>query len=279
MLPWKCRKTTSVCVRAWARACVRSLHSCVRSSVLAYVVMFIRFYIRGNELRGNEPVYMRSCPRMGFDLRTWDAWQKPCSTHFYSFFTRFTSPCNANTHFCHFCIWISRDYSFYFHSCITIPFSLNFTWIMNLMTSLLFCSHHPLMLAREAPIRWWSDSTCSPPKLEAMFKRQALSPSSAFFQKSPQVPPWCSALLKGGGTLPTPFISPSGRWRWLPMTSTTWPALVSRGPSLVLLCVKRTVGHQHVGEEVLHWNYLLLRLGVGLHVPPTKDHGRMCSYG
>ena len=154
----------------------------------------------------------------------------------YFFFNRFTSICNSNIFFfccCHFCIWISLYHSFYLHSCITIPFSLNFTWIMNLMTSLLFYSHHSLMLVGQAPIRWWSGSTFSPLKLEVMFGRWALSPSLAFFWKSLWVPPWCSAILRGGGTVPIPFILLSGRWWWLSMTSTAWPALDLRGPSLV----------------------------------------------
>ena len=104
---------------------------------------------------------------------------------------------------------------------------------MNLMTSLLFYSHHSLMLVGQAPIRWWSGSTFSPLKLEVMFGRWALSPSLAFFWKSLWVPPWCSAILRGGGTLPIPFILLSGKWWWLSMTSTAWPALDLRGPSLV----------------------------------------------
>ena len=123
----------------------------------------------------------------------------------YFFFNRFTSICNSNIFFffcCHFCIWISLYHSFYLHSCITIPFSLNFTWIMNLMTFLLFfCgSYHPLMLVGEAP------------KLEAMYRKWA---------------------LRGGGTVPTPFILLSERCRWLPMTSSAWLTLILRGPSLV----------------------------------------------
>ena len=101
------------------------------------------------------------------------------------------------------------------------------------MTSLLFCNHHSLMLVGQAPIRSWSGSTFSPLKLEVISGRRALSPSLAFFWKSLRVPPWCSAILRGGGTLPIPFILLSGRWWWLPMTSTAWPTLDLRGPSLV----------------------------------------------
>ena len=43
---------------AWARVSVCSLHSCICSSVLAYAGMFLRLYVRGNEL-----VYMWSYPR------------------------------------------------------------------------------------------------------------------------------------------------------------------------------------------------------------------------
>ena len=42
-------------LRAWARACIRSLDSCVRSFVLAYAGMFLRFYIRRD-----GPAYARS---------------------------------------------------------------------------------------------------------------------------------------------------------------------------------------------------------------------------
>ena len=49
----------SIFLRAWARVCVCSLHSCVRSSVLAYASMFLRLYICRNEL-----AYAWSCPRM-----------------------------------------------------------------------------------------------------------------------------------------------------------------------------------------------------------------------
>ena len=45
--------------------------------------------------------------------------------------------------------------------------------------------------------------------------------------------PRCSASLRGGGILPTPFILLSERWWWLPTTSTAWLALASKGPSSV----------------------------------------------
>ena len=41
---------------AWARACVCNLHSCVRSSVLAYVGMFLWFYVCKD-----GPAYIWSC--------------------------------------------------------------------------------------------------------------------------------------------------------------------------------------------------------------------------
>ena len=89
------------------------------------------------------------------------------------------------------------------------------------------------MQVGEAPIRWWSGSTFLSPKPEAISRRQASSLSSVFFQRSLQVLPWRSASLRGGGTLPTPFILPSRRWRWLPMTFTVWLALASIEPSSV----------------------------------------------
>ena len=47
-------------LHVWARACIRCLDSCVRSFVLAYAGIFLRFYIRGD-----GPAYARS------SLRTW----------------------------------------------------------------------------------------------------------------------------------------------------------------------------------------------------------------
>ena len=62
---------------------------------------------------------------------------------------------------------------------------------------------------------------------------QASSLSLAFFRRSLRVLPWCSASLRGGGILPTPFILLSGRWWRLPTTSTAWLALASKGPSSI----------------------------------------------
>ena len=101
-----------------------------------------------------------------------------------------------------------------------------------------FYSHHSLMLVREAPIRWWNGSTSLPLKLGATSGTMALSPSLVSFQRSPRVLPCCSASLRGGGILPTPFTFPSGSWRWLPMTFTSWPALVSKGPSSVWMACR-----------------------------------------
>ena len=100
-------------LHAWARACIRCLDSCVRSFVLAYAGMFLRFYIRGD-----GPAYARSC------LRTW-AWPaymrrlvEALLYPFLLFFICFTSACNPNTPFCHFCIWISLYPSFHLNFCI-----------------------------------------------------------------------------------------------------------------------------------------------------------------
>ena len=131
-------------LHAWAQAYICSLHSCICRFVLAYASMFLRFCVRGNKLA--YAGVLSAC--VGLDLCTWDAWQKPCSAHFHLFFTRFTSLCNANTYFCYLCIWISLHHSFYLHLCITIPFSSNFTWIMNLMTPFPFLQLSSLYVGR-----------------------------------------------------------------------------------------------------------------------------------
>ena len=64
-------------------------------------------------------------------------------------------------------------------------------------------------------------------------RKRASSLSLAFCWKGPQVLPWCNAFLRGGGILLIPSILLSRRWQWLLMTSTAWPTLASRGPSLV----------------------------------------------
>ena len=64
-------------------------------------------------------------------------------------------------------------------------------------------------------------------------RKRASSLSLAFCWKGPQVLPWCNALSRGGGILLIPSILLSRRWQWLLMTSTAWPTLASRGPSLV----------------------------------------------
>ena len=48
----------SMFLRAWAWACIRSLYSCVCSSILAYVSMFLRLCVCGNGL-----AYAGSCQR------------------------------------------------------------------------------------------------------------------------------------------------------------------------------------------------------------------------
>ena len=80
-----------VLLHAWAQAYVCSLDSCLHNTVLAYVGLFLRLCIRGV-----LSMYV------GFDPRTWDVWQKPCSAHFHFFFIYFTSICNFNTPLCHF---------------------------------------------------------------------------------------------------------------------------------------------------------------------------------
>ena len=46
----------SVFLCAWARACIHSLYSCVRSSILVYAGAFLRFCVCGN-----GPAYIGSC--------------------------------------------------------------------------------------------------------------------------------------------------------------------------------------------------------------------------
>ena len=108
----------------------------------------------------------------------------------------------------HFHMQFTHTFLSFLHPNITVSsFS---SPLMNLMTS-LFCSYHPFMLVGETPIRWWSGSTYLSSKPGVISMRWALRLSSFFFQKRLRVLPWHSASLRGGGTLPIPFISPSRR--------------------------------------------------------------------
>ena len=127
---------------------------------------------------------------------------------FFFFFNCFTSICNLNTFFflCHFCIWISPNPSFYLYSCIESSISQHFAWIKESNITFFFHSPYLLMLVKEALIRWWSGTTFSFLKPGPIFGRRALSLSLDFFRRSLPVLPWCSASLRDGGILPTPFI-------------------------------------------------------------------------
>ena len=116
----------SVFLHAWAQACVRSLHSCVRSSVLVYAGLFFRLYIRGMDLHMQDLVCICEMPG------------KSPTLPIFTYFSTISLPQAILTPFCHFCIWLSLYHSFYLHSCIKISYFLNFTWIWNLMSSFSF---------------------------------------------------------------------------------------------------------------------------------------------
>ena len=124
----------SVLLRAWAWACVRSLDSCIRSSMLVYASMFLRSCVRGD-----GPAYEGSC------LRTWALTcicempsRSPTLPIFTPFFNCFTSICNPIPPLCHFCTWISLYPSFYLHSWIKNIIFIISAWIKNLKSSFIF---------------------------------------------------------------------------------------------------------------------------------------------
>ena len=118
-----------VFLHAWAWACVRSLHSCVCSSILAYVDLFLRLCVRGN-----RPTCARFC------LCTWaltcvrEMLGRSLTLLIFTYFSTISLPYAILTPFCHFCIRLSLYPSFYLHSCIKTSYFLNFTWIRNLMS-------------------------------------------------------------------------------------------------------------------------------------------------
>ena len=146
-----------VLLHAWAWACLRGLDSCIHRSVLEALRMWGWACIRGV-----------LSAYVGLDLCTRDAWQRPYFTHFHFSFNCFTSICNPNTTFHHFCIWTSLNPSFYLYSCIeNIIFHLvRLNQEFNVI--FFFCSPHPLMLVGEALIRWWSGIT-------SLFLKQGLT--------------------------------------------------------------------------------------------------------
>ena len=266
------RACTRACIRSWIHVYV-GLFLCVQVCSWGYVYISYGLRTWGPIcVRGLCPVYVRCLV---------EALLCPFSLFF---FNCFTSICNLNTFFfffffcCHFCIWTSPHPSFYLYSCIENSISQHFAWIKESNVTFFFHSPHLLLLVREAPIRWWSGTTFSFLNPGPIFGRRASSLSLDFFQRSPRVLPWCSALLRGGGILPTSVILLSGSWQWLPTTSTAWPALASKGLSSVWKVCRCLAGSWHVGEEVLHWDHLLLWLGVGLHASPTEDYKGACPY-
>ena len=105
---------------AWAWACVRSLYSCVHSSVLVYIVLFLRLYVRRNGF-----AYAGSC------LHTWaltcvrETLGRSPFLPIFTYFSFVSLPCAILTHFfCHFCILhitISLFLSSFLHQSIIFP--------------------------------------------------------------------------------------------------------------------------------------------------------------
>ena len=117
----------SMFLHAWTRSCIRILYSCLILEALhtwewSCVCGVLSMYV-------------------GFDPRTWDAWQKFYSAHSHLLFIYFTSTCNLNTlffFFFHFCIQLSLYPSFYLHSYIKTSYFLNSAWIRNLISPSFF---------------------------------------------------------------------------------------------------------------------------------------------
>ena len=124
---------------AWAWAWVRSLYLCVRISVLVYVVLFLRLYVRRNGL-----AYAGSC------LHTWvltcvrETLGKSPPLPIFTYFSFVSLPCAILTHF--FVILhphISLYHSFYLHSCIKTSYFPNSSWTRNLMSTSFLQSSSP----------------------------------------------------------------------------------------------------------------------------------------
>ena len=144
-----------LCAWAWAYVC--SLDLCVCSSILKALCTWGWAYVCGVLF-----VYV------GLDLHTLDTWQRLYSTHFHFSFNCFTSICNPNTTFHHFCIWTSLNPSFYLYSCIKNMIFHLVRLNQEFKVIFFFCSPHPLMLVGEALIRWWSGIT-------SLFLKQGLT--------------------------------------------------------------------------------------------------------
>ena len=120
----------SMFLRVRARACVCSLYSCVHSSILAYVGMFLSLCVCGN-----GPMYARSC------LRVWALTrvrEMPCRSLTLPIFT----PFSTISHPYAILTPLFVNLAFEIHYIILFIFilhqntiSLNFTWIMDLISS------------------------------------------------------------------------------------------------------------------------------------------------
>ena len=160
---WKCRWNFLVCASVCMGLCLRTWGwACVRRALSTYV---------------------------GLISRMWDTWQRPYFAYFPFPFSCFTSICNPNTSFCHFCIRSSLHPSCYLHSCIENIIFHYFRLNQESNVIFFFCNLHLLMLEEEALTRWWSDTTPSFPKGGLTFGKQASSLSLAFCQKGSQVLP------------------------------------------------------------------------------------------
>ena len=82
-----------VFLRAWARACVRSLYSCVRRFVLAYTGLFLRLCVRGN-----GPEYAGSCLCTWALTRICDMFGKSSTLPIFVYFSSVSLPCAILTH-------------------------------------------------------------------------------------------------------------------------------------------------------------------------------------
>ena len=119
-----------VFMRAWARPCVCILYSWIRNSVLAYAGMFLRLCVHGN-----GPTYMGSCLCAWALTRVCEMLGKSPTLPIFTPFSTISPPYAILTPF--FIIFASEN-----HCIILFIFilhqntiSLNFTWIMNLISS------------------------------------------------------------------------------------------------------------------------------------------------
>lgn len=86
-------------------------------------------------------------------------------------------------------------------------------------------------LGREAPTVWRHGIRSLLQKQRPIFVQQASSWLSIYYYRGLPVPLYCRLWLRGGGILPTSSSMLIGKWLWLSMTSTTWPALGAMGLS------------------------------------------------